>query len=65
MNYGNIAKLVHEAVKDPQRLLSGKTNSFPKKVSDNEYSIIQNTVLKNQAAGDVMAIGIIPEGLWA
>ncbi|NLI93041.1 MAG: hypothetical protein GX434_12880 [Peptococcaceae bacterium] len=56
MNYGNIAKLVHEAIKDPQTLLSEETNLLPKKVSYNEYSIIKNTLLKNQASGDVMAI---------
>lgn len=64
MNYDDIAKLVHNSMKNPKGLLSYEQQSVSKEVTNHEYAIIQKVTSKYEISRNTLAIGIIPQGLW-
>jgi len=65
MNYESIAKLVHSLVKNPSDMTSYEQRISSVKVLPHEFSIIQKVFSKYELSGDVVTIGVIPDGTWA
>lgn len=60
MNYKDIAKLVHDLVKNSQEnnVLSTQTNDY-------EVAVIKRVFSELEVSGDIVSFGYIPLGYWA
>ena len=65
MNYENVAKMVYELVKNPERMLSLEHGLLPSaELKTSELKSIQTVFSKYEVSGDTMAVIMGPLSLW-
>jgi len=64
MNYESIAKMVHELVKNPERLLSLEHGLPSAELHTSELKSIQTVFSKYEVTGDTMAVKMKPLMYW-
>ncbi|ADY56995.1 hypothetical protein Sgly_2722 [Syntrophobotulus glycolicus DSM 8271] len=63
MNYQDIAKFVHEHVKNPMHSLS-QNQDRPSELKDKELEVIRSVFTKAEVSGGVLAIDTLPLADW-
>lgn len=59
MNYTDIAKFVHDSVKNPH-----KNNLASTQLKDHDVKIIKKVFLECELSDDVLSLGTLPLGFW-
>jgi hypothetical protein len=64
MNYDNIAKMVHQYVKNPKSIIAKENGLVENGVKTKELSVIQTVFSKYEVSGDVITFGVTPLSYW-
>lgn len=64
MNYGEIAEMVHDLVKDPTSMASQERGLPWPEIKTPEFIIIQKVFAKYEISGDTLTLGMRPQLMW-